>query len=129
MRKDLLPRLSTYRETVTKGVRKHQIETAFGAPDSSPRCPRVKLASRGVEHLDAPDWFLKMVKSGATPEKVLESLRGRVSRGENLHTTKLIINEIGRLPGGGKLIARALTQEIIFKLQQPKEKGGRHARR
>jgi hypothetical protein len=105
------------------------METAFGVPDSSPRCPRVKLASKGVERLAAPDWFRKMVKLGAKPEKVLVSLRGRVSRGENLHTTKLIINEIGRLPGGASLIARALTQEVVFKLQQPKKKEGYHARR
>jgi hypothetical protein len=63
-----------------------------------------------------PAWFMNAVKKGSKPEDILRLLRTRLLRGSSLCEVQLVLNEIGRLPGGARLIRQNVTQEAINNL-------------
>ena len=60
-----------------------------------------------------PAWFMNAVKKGTKPEEIIKLLSARMSRGSSLCEVQLVLNEIGRLPGGAKLIRQHVNQEAI----------------
>ncbi len=64
-----------------------------------------------------------MLKRGASPKEVLGALRDRVTEIEDLREAQSIINEVGRLPSGGRLLRSLVTQDIVNRLQQERPRG------
>ena len=64
-----------------------------------------------------------MLKRGASPEEVLGRLRDGITQIRDLRDAQSILNEIGRLPSGGRLIRRVVTQEVLNRLQQERRHG------
>jgi hypothetical protein len=67
---------------------------------------------------EPPDWFIDMLKRGASPSEILEKLRDRVLENEDLRQAQNIINDIGRLPGSGRLLRSFVTQDILNRLSR-----------
>ena len=70
-----------------------------------------------------PDWFTDMLKRGASPKEVLGALRDRFTEMKDLRDVQSIINEVGRLPSGGRLLRSMLTQDIVNRVQRERRHG------
>jgi hypothetical protein len=97
----------------------------FGEPDPPPELPtnfaeqQELAAGRGMWSPDKPpSWFMEAVKKGGKPEDIIRLLRTRAGRASSLCEVQLILNEIGRLPGGAKLIRQTMTQKAVSGLQR-----------
>ena len=73
--------------------------------------------------LTPPDWFIDMLKRGASPEDVLGTLRDRIADIQDLRVAQSIINEVGRLPSGGRLLRSFVTQATLDRLQEDRPHG------
>ncbi len=71
----------------------------------------------------APAWFSEMLKRDASPKEVLVALRDRLAEVEDLRQAQSIINEVGRLPSGGRLVRRFVTQDVFDRLRQERPDG------
>jgi hypothetical protein len=89
---------------------------AFGttrATELEPEQPERVIHRR----LPAPKWVIDRLRANDSPDDILAILQGRLLSGEsNLHEAQLIINDLGRRPGGAAAIKRFVTQEIITRL-------------
>jgi hypothetical protein len=113
-----IPRISTYGRQFEDlaASRPWDVETGSGLPDSLPECPEENLASGGFEKIDPPRWLREAVRRGEGPEEVIRLLRQRALSGDDLHAVKAVLNSIGRMPGGGRLVREAVTPDLILKL-------------
>jgi hypothetical protein len=117
------PRLSKYRESPSDSKMRREFATASGSPEQAQGDEDI-LGGGGFEILEPPDWFREMLKEGKTLTEIAEALEQRVLRGRvDLHVAKLIVNSIGRSPGGGTIVKRFLTQDLVFKLMRRASNG------
>ena len=68
-------------------------------------------------HVEPPRWFMEEIEKGGSPEEILRVLRQRVPHQSDLREAQLILNEIGRLRDGAKLIMHHLTPWLLSELE------------
>ena len=67
----------------------------------------------------APRWVREKISAKAGYAEIVATLRERLLRGESdLHEAQRILNDIGRRPGGGAVVKRAVTQSIVARLNR-----------
>jgi hypothetical protein len=63
-------------------------------------------------------WLKALIVKKATPQEVLDKLTMRFMKGlADLHEARAVLNEIGRMPDGGKLLRRHITKELLDRLK------------
>jgi hypothetical protein len=67
--------------------------------------------------VEAPRWFVEEVEKGTSPEEIVRILLERVPLRSGLREGALILNEIGRLHGGGRLVRQVVTQQRLVELE------------
>lgn len=102
-------------------------ERASGKPDRTPKVPRAflrrmskaSIEGSGLESYRRPEWIARIVKAKGSTAPALDELAARTLKEpseENLRGARLILNDVGRRPRGGRLIRRKLTQELVSEL-------------
>ena len=96
-----------------------------GVPDPPPTLPdgfmkRQEIAA-GPDYqtiVEPPRWFLDEIKKGAKPAAIIELLRRRVPKESNLREAQAVLNDIGRQPGGARIVRKVLTQRLFAELSK-----------
>jgi hypothetical protein len=73
----------------------------------------------GLPEFKRPAWVAKLTQANAPPAQVLDALDLRVAKAPSeaaLREAQIILNDIGRLQDGGKLVRGRLTQQMVDKL-------------
>jgi hypothetical protein len=73
----------------------------------------------GLAKFRRPDWIAKLAKAKAQPAPVVDELHARVSKQPDeasLREAHVILNDIGRLPDGGRLVREKVTQQVVDRL-------------
>jgi hypothetical protein len=108
-------------------------ETAAGPAEPAARPPArfldQEVASVTVDGRQAeirpPKWFYARVARGASSAQVMNDMAVRLRRAPSeraLRLTRRVLEEVGRRRGGGRLVRRAMTQELVDEfLVQEKE--------
>lgn len=66
---------------------------------------------------DVPKWLFRMMRAGASAADIVATLRERLLNGESdLHEAQHVLNDVGRRVGGGEVLKRFVTQEIVSDL-------------
>ncbi len=106
-------------------TREAGIEVELDALPDDPLTEREERAAGRDRRLDtpAPAWFSEMLRRDASPEEVLVALRDRLAEIEDVRQAQSIINEVGRLPSGGRLVRRFVTQDVFDRLRRERPDG------
>jgi hypothetical protein len=92
----------------------------LGVPDPPPPpdepSNKEEMPDAAHRRREPPQWFLEEIKKGSSPEEILRVLRARVPKSSDLREAQQILNEIGRLQGGGRLVRQTLTQRLLSEL-------------
>lgn len=105
-------------------------EAGAGKPrETIPRAFLLRMRGAGavgptVPGYERPDWVAKLTKAKSPPEALLAALRERVQRAPSdagLREAAMLLNDVGRLPDGGRLMRTHLTQQAVDAVLRWKE--------
>lgn len=102
---------------------------AAGKPERAPaaefspvfeqRQRSLSTADRGVERFRRSDWVGKLSSERRPLDEAVDVIHARVIEAPDevtLREAQVVLNDLGRLSGGGEVIARRLTQEVVDRL-------------
>lgn len=79
----------------------------------------VSTVGSGLLRFRPPAWARRLTAARRPRQEMLDALEKRVYRApaeKNLRQALIILNDIGRLRGGGKLLRERLTQQVVDRL-------------
>jgi hypothetical protein len=102
---------------------------AAGKPERAPeadlspvfeqRQRTLSTADRGVERYRRSDWVGEISSAKRPLDEAVDMIHARLIEKPDeatLREAQIVLNDLGRLSGGGELIARRLTQEVVDQL-------------
>ncbi|MCA1700555.1 MAG: hypothetical protein LC790_17310 [Actinobacteria bacterium] len=107
----------------------NQPGVAAGKPDRPPeeelaavfaqRQRTLSTVDRGVRRFRRSEWVGELSDAGRPLDEALDVIQARLVEKPDeptLREAQIVLNDLGRLSGGGDLIARRLTQELVDQL-------------
>lgn len=74
-----------------------------------------------VAKFKPPTWVRALTRAKRSPQQVIDAIEQRVTQSptrQNLLEAQMLLNDIGRLQDGGKLIRANITQQLVNQLIQ-----------